>query len=379
MAPSLESSVEQRMESQRPMDPILLIGSIIVLAAFLTWLLPAGQFARIRDSQTGLTRVIPGSYKLMPRHVIGPWETLMSIPEGLIEAAEVVFFVLLSGAAITVVEATGAIANFLHHVMRRFAHRPLLVLAIASALFLAGGASDNMYEEILAFIPLLCLLMRRLNLDPVMALGVSVGTASVAAVFSPFNTFLLGVSQPLAEVPLFSGFAFRAAFFILALAIWGGYLAWYTRRFPSPLKHAGPERPVMSAAPSGKWKPRDIAVLVVFNAGMIAIVAGGIFLRWGLRHFSAVFVAMALVAGLVGGLGWRSTAEQFAEEIRGMAVAAALVGFARAISVILAHGLILDTIANALSVLSRRAFRRSPCALRNRYSLFPCRAIRAGR
>lgn len=160
---------------------------------------------------------------------------LMSIPEGLIEAAEIVFFVLLAGAAITVVEATGAIANFLGHVVKRFGHRPLLVLAIASALFLVGGASDNMYEEILAFIPLLCLLMRRMNLDPVMALGVSVGTASVAAVSSPFNTFLLGISQPLAEVRLFSGFAFRAAIFIPALVIWGGYLAWYAKRFASPV------------------------------------------------------------------------------------------------------------------------------------------------
>lgn len=87
---------------------------------------------------------------------------------------------------------------------------------------------------------------------------------------------------------------------------------------------------------------------MVFNLGMIVIVAGGSFLRWGLREFSAIFVVMALLAGLVGGLGWRSTAEQFAEGIRRLAVAAALVGFARAISVILANGLILDTIANAL-------------------------------
>ena len=57
---------------------------------------------------------------------------------------------------------------------------------------------------------------------------------------------------------------------------------------------------------------------------------------------------MGLAAGLTGGLGWRGTSEQFAEGFCRMALAAGLVGFARAISVVLGSGLILDTIANAL-------------------------------
>ena len=48
---------------------------------------------------------------------------LTSIPQGLVEAAEVVFFVLLSGGALTVIEGTGAIANFLNHTAGRFGHR----------------------------------------------------------------------------------------------------------------------------------------------------------------------------------------------------------------------------------------------------------------
>ena len=84
------------------------------------------------------------------------------------------------------------------------------------------------------------------------------------------------------------------------------------------------------------------------NAGMASMILGGAFLQWELRHFSAVFVLMGLVAGLAGGLGWRGTSEQFAEGFRRMILAAALVGLARSISVVLGSGLILDTIANAL-------------------------------
>jgi uncharacterized ion transporter superfamily protein YfcC len=326
------------------MDPLLLIGSIIVVAAVLTWILPAGQFDRKTDPQTHRTVVVPGSYQSVARHPVGAWGTLISVPQGLMEAGEVVFFVLLAGGALTVVEGTGAFNNLLNHLMARFGDRPLLVLGLASILFLVGGASNNMYEEILAFLPLLCVLTRRLGMGHEMALAISVGTASVAAVFSPFNTFTLGISQPMAELPLFSGFAFRSVVFVLAMAIWGGYLGWYALRHRGPVSQADEA----AAAHVSKWKQSDIWVLVATNAGMAAMILGGVFLQWGLREFSGIFLLMGLVAGLTGGLGWRGTSEQFAEGFRRMALAASLVGFARAISVVLRNGLILDTIANAL-------------------------------
>lgn len=313
------------------MDPILLLGSILLIAAALTWILPAGQFTRKQDPATGRTVVTPGSYRAAQANPVGIWGAMQSIPEGLAEAGEVVFFVFLAGAAITVVEATGAISNFLNAIMRSFGGRPMLVLAIASILFLIGGASHNMYEEIIAFLPLLILLIRRLRMDPVIALGVSVGTSSVAAIFSPFNTFTLGISQPMAQLPLFSGFAFRAVFFLIAMTIWAAHLAWWVKRYPVADPSAG-----------------TVEVDDAGARGMVLIVAGGVWLHWGLSDFGAVFVLMGLAAGLVGGLGLRGTAEHLAEGIRQLAFAGVLVGLARAVSVVLRNGAVLDTIANAL-------------------------------
>jgi uncharacterized ion transporter superfamily protein YfcC len=98
----------------------------------------------------------------------------------------------------------------------------------------------------------------------------------------------------------------------------------------------------------GTWKSRDVGVLVALNGGMACLVIGAIFLHWDLPQFSAVFVGVGLVGGLIGGLGWRGTAQQFAEGFRRLALASMLVGFARGISVVLANGIVLDTIANAL-------------------------------
>ena len=119
------------LSKQRTLDPLLLIGSIIVLAAILTWVFPAGQFERTTDPQTHRTIVVPGSYKSVARQPVGPWGVLVSIPEGLSEAAEVVFFVLLAGGALTVVEGTGAFGSLLNHLMGRFGrHEELTNLAV---------------------------------------------------------------------------------------------------------------------------------------------------------------------------------------------------------------------------------------------------------
>lgn len=204
-----------------------------------------------------------------------------------------------------------------------------------------------MYEEILAFIPVLCALMQRLRLDAVMAVAVSLGTAVVAACFSPCNAFLLGVSQPIAQLPLFSGFAFRSVFFVLAVALWAACLAWLLPRLSLTAAEVDTQIPE-PLSDTVRWTAGDIGVLLILNAGMAAIVLGGIFLHWDLIEFSAVFLGTAILDGLIGGLGWRGTSEHFAEGLRRLVLACFLIGCARAISGVLSDGLVLDTIANAL-------------------------------
>jgi uncharacterized ion transporter superfamily protein YfcC len=101
------------------------------------------------------TGVIPKS----PAASVGSGGLLLAIPLGLVKAAPIVFFVLLGGAALTVVEITGAVAAILDSLAKYFVRRPLLVLPLVSLLFLFGAASYAMSEEIVAFIPLLCALM----------------------------------------------------------------------------------------------------------------------------------------------------------------------------------------------------------------------------
>jgi uncharacterized ion transporter superfamily protein YfcC len=58
---------------------------------------------------------------------------------------------------------------------------------------------------------------------------------------------------------------------------------------------------------------------------------------------------MAIVTGLVGGLGIGGTADAFIEGLRSMAYAALLIGFARSISIVMEQGRIIDTVVQGLA------------------------------
>src|SRR2546425_10373293 len=93
-----------------------------------------------------------------------------------------------------------------------------------------------MKEEIIALVPVVLLLARRLGLRPVVAVAMSLGAAAVGAAFSPVNPFQVGIAQQLAQLPLLSGSLFRIAFLTLALAIW----IWGTTRYAGRTR-AAPE------------------------------------------------------------------------------------------------------------------------------------------
>jgi uncharacterized ion transporter superfamily protein YfcC len=331
------------------MDPLILLGSIIIVAVALTWVIPAGTYDRLPDSENGSVQVVPSSYRTVPSRPVGIGGLLLCIPQGLIKAAPVLFYVLIAGAALTVVETTGAISAILDSLVGYFGHRPSLVLLLVSLLFLVGGASYGMSEEIIAFIPLLCALMRRMHLPNTMGVAVSLGSASVASAFSPFNTFILGISQPTVGLPLFSGFTFRSIVFAIAISAWLAYLLWQAHRIRTT--EAVGVQGTLEDATRGlplKISGQHYVVLAILNGGMAMMVVGAIIWSWDLTQFCGVLIATGLLAGLAGGLKLRGTSEAFGEGLRRVALAAFLVGVARAISVVLEQGMILDTITELL-------------------------------
>jgi uncharacterized ion transporter superfamily protein YfcC len=324
--------------------PLTLLVACILIAAALTWALPAGEYQRREDPATGRSVVVPGTYAPVEATPVGPFQALVGIPRGMIEAASVIFYVFLVGAGFAVVERTGALTRLVNSLVTALSGRGLLVIPVAGLAFATGGVLVQMQEELIAFVPVLLLLTSRLGFSPLTAVAMSLGASAVGASFSFINPFQVGIAQKVAELGPLSGWQFRVAFMIPALAIWiaGTMLHAHRTRVATgpPPDTTGP------VGPTAGW--RHAAVLVTVVASFVAFVIGVLEYHWDFDQLSAVFFLMGVVAGLLGGLRVSGTAEAFAEGLKSMAFAALLIGFARGIYVVLDEGKVVDTVVHGL-------------------------------
>ena len=328
------------MPTHRFPHPLSLLVGCILLAATLSWVLPAGRFERRDDPVTGRRVVVPGTYHAVRPSRVDPFQALVAIPKGMADAASVIFLVFLVGGSFAVVDLTGALNQGVAWFASRLKRRGL-VIPIACVAFATAGALENMQEEIIALVPALMLLTRRLGFDAVTAVAMSLGAAAIGAAFSPIDPFQVGIAQKLAGLPLLSGFIFRLAFLVPALGFWIWGTARYGTREGVPIEASDVE-------PPQAFGVRALLVLLLVLSAFGALVAGVLRLGWDFDQMSALFFAMGVLAGLAGGLGVEGTALAFVEGFKSMAFAGVLIGFARAVYLVLDQGQIIDTIVSSL-------------------------------
>lgn len=328
--------------------PLALLVGFIVLAAALSWVLPAGEYARREDPATGREVVVAGTYGRVDPAPVGPFEALVAIPRGMAEAADVIFVVFLVGAAFTVLDRTGVLRRGTDRLVGRMHGRTLVVVPVLCVLSALGGVMINMQEEFIALVPALLVLTRRMGFDPLVAVASSLGAAAVGSSFSPINPFQVGIAQKLAQLPLLSAAPYRIAFLVLALAVWTAATMRYAvrhRAAPEEVARAAEEGAPAEAREGGG---RDAAILLLVLATFAVYVWGILRREWGFNEMAGLFFAMGVAVGLLGGLRVGGTVEAYVEGFREMAFAGLLIGFARAIYVVLQDGRIVDTIVNGL-------------------------------
>jgi uncharacterized ion transporter superfamily protein YfcC len=323
--------------------PLTLLTACIFAAAICSYILPAGAYDRRDDPVTGRQVVVAGTYHRVEPRPVGPFEALVAIPKGLADAASVVFFVFLVGGAFTVVDETGALRQGVTWLVRRLANREALVIPIVSLTFALGGALENMSEEIIALVPVLLLVTRRLGFDALTAVAISIGAAAVGAAFSPINPFQVQIAQKLAGLPLLSGAGFRIVIMAVALAGWISGTWRHARR-----TRVAPEEADTGPGEETRLDRRRGVVLALVLVAFAVFVFGVMRLGWDFDQMAALFFAMGLLSGIIGGLGVGGTARGFVAGFASMAYAAMVIGFARAIFVVLNQGRIIDTLVNAL-------------------------------
>ena len=320
--------------------PLIILLSIILLAALATFLVPSGSFERVEDEKTGRQIVVPGSYHQTPDKNTSLSEISLSIPEGIIEGADILVLILLIGGAFYVIEKTGALQVGIEALVYRFRTTQSLLLLIFSLFFFLGGASFGMQEEIIAMVPILVLLAKKIQYDVRATIALSLGSAIAGAAFSPINTFGSLLAQQLAEVNFGEGLPYRLLFTTLVFVIWTGF-------------HIQWGKSHLISFETAEFKPSKISVshaiiLVLTLSGMILMPYGIIQLDWGSNEMSALFFVIGLSSGLIGKMGLNGTARAYSQGFGEMIFAGVLVGLARSVFLILEKSQLIDTLIHGM-------------------------------
>ncbi len=336
----MQEAVTRRFSLPHPL--ILLLGCVAIAAA-LTWIVPAGAYDRRDDAASGRSVVVAGTFHRVQQAPVGIFEALVAVPKGLIDAASVIFLVFMSGGAFTVVDRTGALRRLVDALARRLKDRGVLVIPVIGLAFAAGGVLMQMSEELVAFVPLLLLICTSLGIPPLMAVAVSMGTASIGAAFSSWDPFMVTIAQKVAQVPVGSGWQLRT----VALAVAIGYWLWSITRYAA--RNAKPPAAAENIAELDlRLTARHMLVIVVVALTFLFFAIGAQQWGWDFDRLATLFLIMGLTSGLLGGLGLTGTADAMISGCRDMTYSAILIGVARAIFVVLDQGHVVDSLVHGI-------------------------------
>ena len=324
----------------------------MILALFLTWLVPSGEF-ETRVNEANREVVVPGTFETIADKEYLPITALFTaVPRAFADAQGIIFFVLIIGGALAVIRETGSIDALLGKVLSRFGDQPGPLLFVTMLAFALASATLGMAEEYIPFAIILVSMCIALKLDAVTAIGTMTIGYGIGYGIAVLNPFTLLIAQNVAELPPASGAWYRLILAGPLLAI-GFHHVWsYAKKV-----RKNPENSLVHGLRESEKEhfsypsldSQKMLVLAITIFALIALIVGIAWKGWYIVELGAMFLALAVVAGLVGGLGVNSTASTFARGAAELTSTALLIGFARTIALLMEDGEILHTVVYALA------------------------------
>ena len=204
-----------------------LIFTIMLVVAGLTWLLPAGQYDT--QEKDGRTYTVPGSYHTVAAAPQGIGAVLTAPAKGFTDCAPMIIFIFMTGAVFTLLERTGKVIAVIMGTSYLFSKHERLkkfFIPASMVLFSLGGAVFGMEEETLIFIPLFIPLALSLGYDSLVGMSIPFLGAWAGFCSAFMNPFTVGISQGIAQLPLYSGLGYRLAVCAICTGVIIGFVMW---------------------------------------------------------------------------------------------------------------------------------------------------------
>ena len=343
----LPNSKEQAARRKRGINVFVLLFGVLLIATFLTHVVPAGEYARVEVN--GRNVVDPQSFQSIEQTPVSVFSLFSAIHTGMVDAGEIIFFVLIIGGAFGVLTATGAVDAFIRSLSKKLGNKEKWLIPIMMLFFAFAGAFTGMAEETLAYIPILVPLAVSLGFDVITGTAIVLVGASIGFTTAIMNPFTVGIAQGIAQLPIFSGIGYRIILFVIMYVVSVGFiyryamkvkkdrsLGFYGEGIPAFEQNAPTTDQPLSQ--THKW------VLICFLLNFVALIYGVLQFQWYITEISALFVILAIVITLISRMSADQLIESFMKGAAGMLTGALIIGLSRATLVVLGDGHVIDTL-----------------------------------
>ena len=335
----------------------ILIFGIIVIATIMTYLVPAGKFAR-EVLPNGRMIVVPDSFEYIGQTPVSVWSAIKSIPIGFRLSADIIFLILLAGAAFYVMQVSKAFDNGLSILVKKFSTKKngdsIMIWGITFTFATLGIIIGP--EAHVPFIALTTFIALGMGLDIMVGLALVLAAGAIGFAVAPINASTVGTSQAIAGLPLFSGLGFRTVLWFITTCVVAQHIDSYAKKIKknpelSYVKDiAIPESYKNINLNNVHLDARQKGVIGVLVLVILALILGSYKFGFYLVEMSCIFLIGGILSGIVAGFDGTKTLNLMIEGASKMTFAALIVGVARGIQVVLESGNIADSIIYNLSL-----------------------------
>ena len=337
-------------------DVYILLFMIILICVVLSYVIPAGTYDMMEVD--GREVVDPDSYHQIEQSPVSLMGMLSSITRGLQESSQIVFFIFIIGGAMAVIQSTNVLEASLGKLARTLNDKDVIIIPVVLALIGIGGATFGLCEETITLAPIFVTLCLAIGYDSIVGVAIVMVGSSIGWAGEFMNPFCLQVAQNIAELPPLSGMGLRIVLFITLWLVTSIYIMRYARKIKkdpqlSTMHELDCKREdILDLDNLPKFGGREIAILCVFISMMVLLVYGVIKKGWYMDEISALFLGASIICAFIGRIGFNEYAKILGKGMSDIATGALVVGFAKAIVVVLTDGHILHVLLHgAASVL----------------------------
>jgi uncharacterized ion transporter superfamily protein YfcC len=297
---------------------------------------------------------VPGTFHLIPKNSQGGIAVLQAPLKGIMDAIDIILFILMIGGFMNVFHETGAMVKGLTNLSYKMKGRETWLIVTLTFLFSFGGGAWGMAEETLVFYPVMVPLFLAAGYDLLVPVAVIFGGSQLGTLSSFTNPFATIIASNAAGVNWTDGLTGRLLMFVISTIIIIVYLVRYAQKVKKDTTASLVYKidgvvtsPYQNISPSQKAEPlsqRNQWLLLIFLCTFLLLIIGVVWLDWWLTEMSALFLAAAVLVAFITRTDESKFLKQFvkgAEELLGVAF---IVGVARGVTIVLNDGHISDSV-----------------------------------